>query len=335
MTAATPRLAVTMGDPAGVGPEIVVKALADGALHADVTPIVIGDVPTLERAARSSGTDVRFVRFALHEPIADRWTAGDAIPVIDLANVPADLVLGQVSADGGRAAWDYVRAAVELCTHRGADAIVTGPLNKASLSAAGLQHQGHTEILQTMTSSPWSLTMFVLDRLRAVYLTRHVSLREAIDQVTRDRILTTIERICQATPQLGLADPHIAVAALNPHGGEDGLFGREELDEIAPAVEAARSSGYRVSGPIPADSVFFKARDGSYDIVLGLYHDQIASVFKSVSFHETVSITLGLPFLRFSVDHGTAFDIAGTGTADHRNMRTTIELAAAVAGGAL
>ena len=205
---------------------------------------------------------------------------------------------------------------------------MTAPIHKVALDLAGRGHEGHTEILQRLTGSPWSQTLFVLDELRVLFYSRHLSLRDAIDAVRADRICEMLERFASVAPSIGLPAPRIAVAALNPHAGEGGRFGREEIDEIAPGVELARGRGLDVHGPVPADSVFHLARQGRYDVILSLYHDQAAGVLKSIDFHGTVSITLGLPFLRFSVDHGTAHDIAGTNQADAANMVRTLRVAA-------
>ena len=202
--------------------------------------------------------------------------------------------------------------------------LVTAPINKYSLELAGRGHEGHTEMLMEMTGSPWSMTVFLLDSMRVAFFSRHLSLAQAIAAINAEAICEQLVRLASSAPTLGLTDPLIGVAALNPHAGENGLFGREEIDEIEPGIAAARERGIRVEGPIPADAIFHQAREGRYDAVLGLYHDQVSAVLKAIDFHRVVSVTLGLPFLRLSVDHGTAFDIAGTNRADPRNMIETL-----------
>ena len=318
-----PRLAVTVGDPAGVGPEVVLKALADQEIVSLCQPLLVGDLRHLQRTTADCGLELEL---AAVDP-TDTPDDG-VIPVIDLGNVPADIEIGGISATAGEAAWQAIERGVELCLGGSAEALVTAPINKVSLQLAGRGHEGHTEALQALTDSPWSLTVFVLDQLRVVYFSRHLSLRAAIEAITAERICTVLARFAEAAPSIGLHAPRIAVAALNPHAGEGGLFGTEEIDEITPGIEAARQRGINAVGPVPADAVFHLARSGRYDAVLGLYHDQVAAVMKTLDFHGTVSITLGLPFLRFSVDHGTALDIAGKNLADATNMKNTFRVAA-------
>jgi 4-hydroxythreonine-4-phosphate dehydrogenase len=317
----TPRLAITLGDPAGIGPEIVVKALA-ATRHLAYQPLLVGSRQAAERAAEAAGLDLRLVE--ADAPLND--TAGATLRIaISPSDAEGEVRVGVESPEGGESAWQAIQSATSMCLDGRADAMVTAPLNKLALEMAGRGSTGHTEILQELTSSPWSLTMFVLDELRALFYSRHLSLRDAIDRITADGIVTVLQRFASVAPSIGLDRPRIAVAAVNPHGGEAGLFGREEIDHIQPAILRARSAGMDVTGPIPADAVYAQARAGRYDVVLGMYHDQVAGSLKSIDFHGTVSLTLGLPFLRFSVDHGTAFDIAGQNRADAGNMIATIE----------
>ncbi|MFN8186118.1 MAG: 4-hydroxythreonine-4-phosphate dehydrogenase PdxA [Gaiellales bacterium] len=309
MNEVRPRLAVTVGDPAGVGPEVVVAALADEAVAAACDAVVFGDPAWLGTVACRLGVPV-------------------PREVVPAAPVPDGLVPGRASAEGGEAAWQSLVAAVEACRRGEADALVTAPLNKVALDLAGHGHHGHTEILQRLTGSPWSLTLFLTGTLRVLFYTRHVSLREAIDAISAGGICETLERFCSVAPAIGLARPRIAVAGINPHCGEGGRFGTEELEHIAPGVELARSRGLDVHGPVPGDTVFQLARRGDYDIVLSFSHDQAAGIGKSIDFAGTVSVTLGLPFLRVSVDHGTAFDLVGHNLADPANMRTALLSAA-------
>jgi 4-hydroxythreonine-4-phosphate dehydrogenase len=322
MTDARPRLAITAGDPCGVGPEVVLKALADPSVRRVCRPLVIGDLRHLRRTATACGLALELVP-------ATAAVDGDAVAVLDLDDVDAALEPGEITAAAGRAAWDAIEAAVGICLAGDVDALVTAPIHKVALDLAGHGHEGHTEILQRLTASPWSQTLFVLDELRVLFYSRHLSLRDAIDAVRADRICATLERFASVSSAVGLLRPRFAVAALNPHAGEGGRFGREEIDEIGPGIELARARGLDVQGPVPADSVFHLAAGGRYDVILSLYHDQAAGVLKSIDFQGTVSITLGLPFLRFSVDHGTANDIAGTNRADAANMMRTLHVAAA------
>lgn len=313
-----PRVAISMGDPAGIGPEIVLKALCDHEAREGLRPIVVGDMRLLRQTAVACELELDLRRV---EP--GEW-AEAGVGVLDLGNVSDALVAGRASAEGGEAAWGYIDAAARLCATGQADVLVTAPINKYSLELAGRGHEGHTEMLMDMTGSPWSMTVFLLDAMRVAFFSRHLSLADAIAAIDAEAICTQLVRLAGGASWLGLTDPLIGVAALNPHAGESGLFGREEIDEITPGIAAARERGVRVEGPIPADAIFHQAREGRYDAVLGLYHDQVSAVMKAIDFHRVVSVTLGLPFLRLSVDHGTAFDIAGSGVADPRNMIETL-----------
>jgi 4-hydroxythreonine-4-phosphate dehydrogenase len=306
-----PTIGITIGDPAGIGPEIVVRAVADPAVRQSVRSVVIGDAWVLGRAMEATGVRVEF-------------TPDGPVSLIDLGNVDHRLQWGKLQATAGAAAGQFIERAVDEALAGRIDALATAPINKEALWRAGYRHLGHTEMLGALTGSPDPLTMFLVRDLRIFFLTRHLSLREAIDQVTQARIAQILPRIDTALRALGLSTPHIAVAALNPHAGEGGALGREDLEEIAPAVARARETGLRVDGPIPADSVFAQALDGRYDAVLSLYHDQGHIAAKTVDFHGAVSVTLGLPFIRTSVDHGTAFDIAGTGNARADSMVAAI-----------
>jgi 4-hydroxythreonine-4-phosphate dehydrogenase len=321
-----PLIAVTMGDPAGVGPEIILKALTDESLTASSRPLVIGDRGVLERAQTFSGFQggIRIVA----SPEEGTYRAG-TVDLLDLGNVDlGSLQMGVVQGMGGRAAFDYLERAVGLALPGKVDAVATAPINKESLRAGKVDFVGHTEILAALTRVEEPLTMFQVRALRIFFLSRHVSLRQACDLVTGERVVDAIRRCSEALGQLGVVDGTLAVAGLNPHCGEHGLFGEEEVREIAPAVREAQRLGHRVAGPVPADSVFHHALQGRYSAVLALYHDQGHIAAKTVDFERTVSVTLGLPFLRTSVDHGTAFDIAGTGKASAVNMKEAILAAA-------
>ncbi|MDR2930330.1 MAG: 4-hydroxythreonine-4-phosphate dehydrogenase PdxA [Propionibacteriaceae bacterium] len=320
-----PLLGVTIGDPAGIGPEIVLAAAARADVRAVCRPILIGDLAHLRRTVEAIGLDATVV--AYHGDNA----APDAIEVIQSGAVDSDLAWGEESAQGGQAAYEAIVTGVELAQAGQIASLVTAPISKTALKMAGHGSQGHTELLAELTDSPWSLTYFTVAQLRVLFLTRHLSLRGAIDSIDQAMVVRTIERFCEVSDRVGLPQPRIALQALNPHAGEGGLFGHEEIEILAPAVAQARQRGYDVYGPVPADSVFALALQGRYDVVLSLYHDMAAGICKSIDFHGTVSTTLGLPFLRFSVDHGTAFDIAGKGVADSRNMAETLKVAASYA----
>jgi 4-hydroxythreonine-4-phosphate dehydrogenase len=313
-----PRIAVSMGDPAGVGPEICAAAIADPRARAAARCVVYGDARTMRRAAQAMG-----VASAFEAALA----AGDA-EIVDLGNAdPEAFAPGAVSAPCGRAAWEYVEAAGKSALAGTAAALVTAPINKESIKAAGVPHIGHTEMLGAIAGVADPLTMFETLGLRVFFLTRHVSLRRACELVTKERLLDYLERCQAALAGLGLGG-EIAVAGLNPHCGEHGLFGDEEGREIEPAIRSARARGLAVAGPIGADSVFHQAKVGRYAAVLSLYHDQGHIACKTLDFERTISLTLGLPFLRTSVDHGTAFDIAWKGKASAVGMVEAILAAA-------
>lgn len=320
-----PAIAVTTGDPSGIGPEIVLAAAAHHDVQRTCRPILIGDLDHLRRTAALVG-----VKAELVDLDKDGFVPG-ALAVKHVPGAPRALRFGEASAEGGRASYDFIRTGVRMAEAKDAECLVTAPVSKSALHMAGLGHLGHTELLAELTGSTWSLTYFTVRSLRVLFLTRHLSLRQALDSIDQDLIVRTVQRFCSVSHMIGLQSPRIALQAMNPHGGESGLFGTEESEVLAPAVASARSRGIDLHGPIPADSVFAMAMQGRYDVVLSLYHDIAAGVCKSIDFHGTVSTTLGLPFLRFSVDHGTAFDIAGKGIADPANMVATMLRAAETA----
>ena len=321
-----PIIGISMGDPAGVGPEILVRAIAGQTVHQAARCLVYGDARVIEKAVRASGLDLT-VR-PIRNPTEARFTAG-SIEVVDFANAdPAAFEPGKVQALCGRAAWEYIEAVVQAALHGEVEAINTAPINKESIQAAGVPYIGHTEMLAGLTGTHDPLTMFETLGLRVFFLSRHVSLRQSCDLVTRERLLDYIGRCHQALEQLGLGGGELAVAGLNPHCGEHGLFGDEEVREVEPAVAEAQKRGFRVVGPIGADSVFHQAKTGRYAAVLSLYHDQGHIAAKTLDFERTISLTLGLPFLRTSVDHGTAFDIAWQGKASTVSMIEAILVAA-------
>ena len=312
-----PLIGVPMGDPAGVGAEITVKSL--------MSVIVVGDKEVLAQALKVCGLTAELN--CVDDPADGRYEDG-VINVIDLDNIDmASLQMGKVQAMCGKAAFEYIEKCVELAMAHKIDAIATTPINKEALRAAHVNYIGHTEILGALSHSRDPLTMFEVDGLRVFFLTRHMSLREACDAVKKNRVLEYIRRCTKALQQLGVKGK-MAVAGLNPHSGEHGLFGWEEVKEIAPAVAQAQQEGYDVVGPIGPDSVFHQALQGRYQAVLSLYHDQGHIATKTYDFERTIAVTLDMPFLRTSVDHGTAFDIAGKGIVSDISMIEAIRLAA-------
>lgn len=319
-------IAIPMGDAAGIGPEITVKSLAKKEIYGMCNPLVIGDADVIKKAIEvtETGLNVNIVA----APTEGKYEFG-TVDVLDMNNIDIEaLQPGQVQAQCGQAAFEFIKKSVELAMNDDVAAIATTPINKESLKAAGVPYIGHTEMLEDLGGAPDPLTMFQVNGMRIFFLTRHVSLKEAIGQMTTERVRDYLNRCDKALQRLGVENRKLAVAGLNPHSGEGGLFGMEEVNEIAPGVEAAKADGIDAYGPVPADSVFFQALNGKYDAVLSLYHDQGHIAAKMTDFHRTISITNGLPFLRTSVDHGTAFDIAWKNIAASVSMEECIKLAA-------
>ena len=319
------KIAIPMGDPAGVGPEIVVKTAVSKEILDLCDLVVIGDKNILEKAI-----EICQVNLKIHtiKNIEEGKYEKGILNVIDLENVDINtLEYGQVQGMCGKAAFEYIKKCVELAMEHKVDAIATTPINKESLKAGNINYIGHTEILGDLSNSRDPLTMFEVDNMRVFFLTRHMSLRRACDAITKERVLEYIERCTKALKQLGVSGK-MAVAGLNPHSGEHGLFGDEEVKEITPAIEEAQKLGYDVVGPVGADSVFHQALQGRYAAVLSLYHDQGHIATKTYDFERTIAITLDMPFLRTSVDHGTAFDIAGKGIVSAVSMIEAVKLAA-------
>ena len=315
-----------MGDPAGVGPEIAVKALLKLEVKNVCTPVLIGDLGILRRTVKQLKLKVKFS--VLDDPKEAVGKLG-IIEVIDLKNVDLDsFKIGKISVEAGRAAIQYVKKASELALGKQVDAVTTGPINKQAINLAGSPYIGHTEMLAAFCGVENPLMMFWVRGARIFFLTRHLPLAEAVKAVKKGRIVEAVVRIVAELKRIGVKKPLIAVAALNPHASDEGLVGSEETQEIIPAVKELRAKGLNVVGPVPADTVFLKALEGRYDAVLSLYHDQGHIAAKTVDFYGTVSVTFGLPFLRTSVDHGTAYDIAGKGLADSRSLEEAIKLAA-------
>lgn len=321
-----PIIGIPIGDPAGIGPEIVLKALKDKKLYEICRPVIIGDIKVLGRINKiiSSGLEFNLIT----EPIKGKYINGIA-DIISLDNVNADILkFGEVQAEAGKAAFEYIVKVAELASDGKISAIATTPINKEAIKAANVNFIGHTEMLADLTNTSDPLTMFQVYNMRVFFLSRHLSLRKACDMVKKDRLVDYIIRCQNAMEMLGLDKGCLAVAGLNPHNGEHGMFGDEEVKEVEPAIKQAQSAGINVVGPVPADSVFFQALKGKYDAVLSLYHDQGHIATKTVDFERTISLTIGMSFLRTSVDHGTAFDIAGKGIASPVSMEEAIRLAA-------
>ncbi len=323
-----PRIAITMGDPAGIGPEVVLKAVAEAQVQRVCVPVIVGDAQLLAHTARTLDLQCGYDVVQRGEPIP----AMAAEPLIyHLNNIGGHVEPGVESGAAGRAAAEYIEAAVELCAAGQVDAISTAPINKRALFLGGYSFPGHTEFLAHLTHADNCAMAFVAANLRIVLISTHVPLAEAIRLVERQRIERVVKLTDRELRRWGIARPRIAVAALNPHGAEGGLFGVEEAAEIAPAVEGSRAAGMDVSGPFSADTIFLRASRGEFDAVVACYHDQAMIPVKCLSFGEAVNVTLGLPFIRTSVDHGTAFDIAGKGIAEHSSMVAAITLAADLA----
>lgn len=324
-----PIIVIPMGDAAGIGPEITVKALADPMIQQIARCVVVGDREVLEDALRFSKVDLKIK--CIETPDTGDYQPG-ILNLMDLKNIEMKtLRIGEIQAMTGRGAYEYIKTATELCLQGKADVLATTAINKESLKLAEVPYIGHTEIVGALTGTQNPLTMFQVRNLRVFFLTRHISLRQACDLVTKDALVTFIDACVEALGVLGVDSPKLAVAGLNPHGGEHGLFGTEEVDQVIPAVEAARAKGIDIVGPIGADSVFYQGLKGQYDAVLSLYHDQGHIATKMVDFERTISITCGMSILRTSVDHGTALDIAGQGIASPVSMIEAIRLAVAYA----
>jgi 4-phospho-D-threonate 3-dehydrogenase / 4-phospho-D-erythronate 3-dehydrogenase len=313
-----PRIAITMGDAAGVGPEIVMKSLAHAEVYAMCRPLVIGDAERLREAGRVCGSKLS--------------VPGD-VECKDLKLIPKDLPWGKLSAEAGEGAFQFVRVATELAIQGKVDAICTAPLNKEALHLAGHFYPGHTELLAELTGTPEVSMMLTAPNLRVIHVTAHMGLLDAIDRIEPGLVERTIVRGDEVLVRAGLMRRKIGVCGINPHAGENGLFGRgEEESKIAPAIAACRAKGIDVEGPLPADTLFFRAARGDFDMVVAMYHDQGHGPVKVLGLESGVNITVGLPVIRTSVDHGTAFDIAGTGRADERSMLEALRQAAELAG---
>jgi 4-phospho-D-threonate 3-dehydrogenase / 4-phospho-D-erythronate 3-dehydrogenase len=324
-----PTIAITMGDAAGIGPEIIMKALASPAVHALCNPLVIGDAERLRVAGELVGSRLKIE--TLDDPAEAAYGHGN-VECIDLNLIPADLPFGKTSAIAGEAAYRYIERAVRIVEAGQAQAICTAPVSKEALHSAGHKYPGHTELLAALTHTPEVSMLLVAPRLRVIHVTTHMGLLDAIARIDAPLVERVIGRAHDTLVRGGIKAPRIGVCGINPHAGENGLFGRgEEASKIDPAVKNCRARGWDVRGPLPADTLFFLAARGDYDIVVAMYHDQGHGPIKVMGLEAGVNITVGLPVVRTSVDHGTAFDIAGKGTADERSLIEALRQAAALA----
>ncbi|MBT3995204.1 MAG: 4-hydroxythreonine-4-phosphate dehydrogenase PdxA [Chloroflexi bacterium] len=326
-----PVLLITMGDPAGVGPEVTVRGVAEEIPRGRVIPVVVGDARVVRRAADKWTTDLTVNSV---ESPRDADVDSGVINVLDIANCdPEDFEIGEITAYTGNAAYEYVVRAAELCLSGDADGIVTAPLNKKAMVMAGHEFDGHTGLLAHLCDVDTQYMILGSPKLRVIHLTTHLSLVDALKRVETDRIVKCTRAANEHAKQLGFANPRIAVCGVNPHSGDGGLFGVEEAEEIAPAIKILRAEGIDADGPVSPDSAYRVAYEGGYDIVVAMYHDQGHIPMKLVGFSTGVNVTVGLPIIRTSVDHGTAFDIAWEGKADHTNMVAAIEYAYKLATG--
>lgn len=315
------KIGITMGDPSGIGPEIIVKALQEMSPDQRSATAVIGNAGLLKRADKLVGAGLRYVDGV-------EAARGGAVAVVHVPSKDSDKIVdGQISPPGGEAAYQYVVKAVELALADDIAVIVTAPLNKGAMHGAGHHFDGHTELLAHLSGAKSSFMLLASPKLSAIHVSTHVSLKGAIERATTERVLATIRAGNAHFKALGFASPRIAVAGMNPHCGEGGIFGTEEIDRINPAVELAQQEGIEVKGPISGDTVFYRALKGEFDLVVAQYHDQGHIPTKLIAFDETVNVSLGLPIRRASVDHGTAFDIAWQGKASHVNMRAAVAYA--------
>ena len=320
-----------MGDPCGIGPEVVAKALASGSVYPICRPVVVGNCLVMKQAVKLTGVPLSIRE--VDSPI-QAGKRPDLIDMLDIHNLNLeDVTIGQISPICGRAAMEWVTKAGELALEAQVQALATAPVNKEAASLAGYTSIGHMELLQELAHAREVATMLMSGPLRVVHLTTHRSLRRACGYVTKENILAKLELTHESFEQWGLPKPRIGVAALNPHSSDGGLLGNEEAEEIEPAVEEAKHRGIQAQGPVSADVVFYQAIEGHYDVVLAMYHDQGHIPIKVYGFEKSVTANLGLPFVRTSVDHGTAFDIAGKGVAQHQSMVEAISVAVALCTG--
>jgi len=335
-----PLIGISVGDPAGIGPEITAKALSLLEIYDLCRPLVVAEAEMMKEAMKFSGLDLKI--HAVSSPKEGLYQLG-TLNILDMKNIDAKAIKHKViSPDCGRASFEYVKKVIELALAREIDATVTGPISKEAINLAGFHYSGHTEIYADVTRTKDYAMMLVHDHFRVIHVSTHVSLREACDRVKKERVYRVILLGHEALRRLGIKNPRIAVAALNPHAGESGMFGREEIEEIVPAIRQAQREGLNVEGPIPPDTVFSKMQGEQYDLVVVMYHDQGHIPTKLIGFQyddrsktwgsiSGVNITCGLPIIRVSVDHGTAFGKAGEGRANPESMTQAIKIAALLA----
>lgn len=313
-----PITALTMGDPAGIGPEICVGAMLDKEIHEICRPFMIGSITIMEKAGKVLEKELKFNKIS--EPEEAKYEYG-VIDIIETGDYDTDsLEWGKEQALAGQMAMDFILKSIELGMAKKIDAVSTAPIHKGAIKLVGVKEPGHTEIYQNQTNSEYALTMFSCHKLRVFFVSRHMSLIDACRYATKEVVLQHVINIDKELRKVGIKNPLIAVAGLNPHNGDNGLFGTEEQTELEPAVKAAQKMGINAVGPCPADSVFHIGKSGKYDAILSLYHDQGHIACKTLDFEKSVTLTFGLPFIRSSVDHGTAFDIAGKGIAGAVSM---------------
>lgn len=326
-----PIIGITMGDAAGVGPEIIIKSLENKELKEQSVPVVIGDLKILKRAAELLNSSITFKKVSKNDDFPE-MEDNNQVYCVDLDLLPADLAYGQVSSEAGHGSFEFLRTAIELANEKKISAICTAPLNKEALHKGGHLYPGHTEILAELTNTSNFSMMLSSPKLKVIHVTTHIGLKDAIDRIEPERVYDVIKMAHETLHKSGIDSPKIAVCGINPHAGENGLFGYgEEEEKVIPGVERAQKEGMEVQGPLPADTLFFRAVRGDFDIVVAMYHDQGHGPIKVLGLDAGVNITVGLPIIRTSVDHGTAFDIAGKGIADEKSMleamRQAIELA--------
>ena len=331
MTKHQPLIAITMGDAAGVGPEIIMKALAHPRVYETCRPFVIGDRARLELAGRIVNSKLS-VQSVTKGKVSGLQPELRVVHCLDLALIPPDLPFGVLSSAAGDAAYQYLKVAADLAMRGIIQAICTAPLNKEALHAGGHHFPGHTELLAALTNAGEVSMMLSTPKLRVIHVTTHIGLLDAIELINPGLVERTIERGVVALQRAGISNPRVGVCGINPHAGENGLFGRgEEAQKIVPAISACRAKGWNVEGPLPADTLFFRAQRGDFDVVVAMYHDQGHGPVKVLGLESGVNITIGLPVVRTSVDHGTAFDIAGQGVADEQSMLNAIAQAVELA----
>ncbi len=326
-----PIIAITMGDAAGVGAEIIMKGLAHAVVYEQCCPVVIGDATRLRQAGLICESELEVCGIDRDEVESAEYRLG-IVHCVDLSLIESDLPWGRLSAQAGEAAYQYLVVAAKLALDGHVGAICTAPLNKEALQAAGHKFPGHTELLAHLTGTPEVSMMLTTPKMKVIHVTTHIGLIDAIAKIEPGLVERTIARGHEALKKSGIGNPRIGVCGINPHAGENGLFGYgEEEQKIVPAIAACRERGWDVEGPLPADTLFFRAQRGDFDLVVAMYHDQGHGPVKVLGLESGVNITIGLPVVRTSVDHGTAFDIAGTGKADERSLleaiRQAVELA--------